>query len=264
MPGTTRLASSPYQGRSIASRSSTPPAPATSSPLPGRASSIRARMLRARAARRERSQGILAAPVEAHSGDLLADVDALVEVGRRAPGSDAERRAARHLESRFGELGRKAESESIDVWPNWPLAYALFAAFSVVGSVLSVSIPIAGAILALAGALLLFLDAGVLLPTLRRLLGRRASQNVISWGEGDRPGLLLLVAHYDAGRGGLALSDEGQRAPRRARQAAAAALRRPRAAVLGAGARARLLPAAPARPRRARCSPCSSSSRPRL
>ena len=129
-----------------------------------------------------------------------------MEVGRRAPGSDAERRAARHLESRLGELGRKAESESIDVWPNWPLAYALFAAFGVVGSVLSVSIPIAGAILALAGALLLFLDAGVLLPTLRRLLGRRASQNVISWGDGDKPGLLLLVAHYDAGRGGLALS----------------------------------------------------------
>ena len=28
---------------------------------------------------------------------------------------------------------------------------------------------------------------------------RRASQNVVSWGERERPGALLLVAHYDSG-----------------------------------------------------------------
>jgi hypothetical protein len=67
------------------------------------------------------------------------------------------------------------------------------------------------------------LDAGVLLPTVRRALGRRASQNVVSWGDRDRPGLLLLVAHYDAGRGGIAL---GQKAEAR-RAALGHLIRRP-------------------------------------
>jgi Peptidase family M28 len=140
--------------------------------------------------------------------DLVAEIDALVDVGRRAPGSDAERRAAGHLEGRLKELGREVEVESVEVWPNWPLAYAILAALSVVGSVLSVSVPLVGVVLALLAVLLTFLDAAVLLPTVRRLLGRRASQNVISWGDRDKPGLLLLVAHYDAGRGGLAISQK--------------------------------------------------------
>jgi hypothetical protein len=142
--------------------------------------------------------------------NLLAEIDALTEVGRRAPGSDAERRAAVHVRDRLRRLGREAELESIDVWPNWPLAYAILAGLAVVGSVLSVTAPALGAALALAAVLLTFLDAGLLLPTLRRPLGRRASQNVVSWGDLDRPGLLLLVAHLDAGRGGLALSEKAE------------------------------------------------------
>src|SRR5918998_3611907 len=137
--------------------------------------------------------------------DLRADIEALVDVGRRAPGSDAERRAAAYLKQRLEGLGREVEVESVDAWPAWPLGYAVLAGLAVVGSVLSVSIPALGAALALAAALLTFLDAVVLLPTLRRLLGRRASQNVVSWGDRAKPGLLLLVAHYDAGRGGIAL-----------------------------------------------------------
>src|ERR687892_2115780 len=142
--------------------------------------------------------------------DLRADIEALVDVGRRAPGSDAERRAAAYLKKRLEGLHRQVEVESVDVWPAWPLAYAVLAGLAVVGSVLSVSIPALGAALALAGALLTFLDAGVLLPTLRRLLGRRASQNVVSWGDRDKPGLLLLVAHVDSGRGGIALSQQAE------------------------------------------------------
>jgi Peptidase family M28 len=142
--------------------------------------------------------------------DLRADIDALVDVGRRAPGSDAERRAAAYLKQRLEGIGRAAEIESVDVWPAWPLAYSILAATAVVGSVLSVSIPALGAGLALTAALLTFLDAGVLLPTLRRLLGRRASQNVVSWGDRDKPGVLILVAHYDAGRGGIALGQKAE------------------------------------------------------
>ena len=142
--------------------------------------------------------------------DLRADIEALVDVGRRAPGSDAERRAAAYLKQRLEGLGRAVEVESVDAWPAWPLAYAVLAATAVVGSVLSVSVPALGAGLALTAALLTFLDAGVLLPTVRRLLGRRASQNVVSWGGGDKPGMLLLVAHYDAGRGGIALGQKAE------------------------------------------------------
>lgn len=137
--------------------------------------------------------------------DLQAEIDALLEVGRRAPGSDGERRAAAYLKQRLEGLGRSAGIESIDVWPGWPLGYAVLAAFAAVGSVLSVSLLALGTALALVAALLTFLDGNVLLPTVRRLFGRRASQNVVSWGEGNRPGNLVLVAHYDAGRGGIAL-----------------------------------------------------------
>jgi Peptidase family M28 len=136
----------------------------------------------------------------------LDEIVALVDIGRRTPGSDAERRAARYLETRLSALGRRADVEPIQAWPNWPPAYALCAALSLAGSLLSVSSPVAGTAAAVAGALLLFLDAGLLLPVARRLSGRRASQNVISFETRDRPGLIVLVAHYDAGRGGLALA----------------------------------------------------------
>ena len=135
----------------------------------------------------------------------MDEIDALAGLGPRAPGSDAERRAARHLEARLRARGRRAEIEPVDAWPRWALACALCATLSVVGSVLSVSLPVPGAAAAAAGALLFFLDVGLLIPVVRRPLGRRASQNVVSWGERERPGLIVLVAHYDAGRGGLAL-----------------------------------------------------------
>ena len=138
--------------------------------------------------------------------DLLGELDALLELGRRAPGSDAERRAALHLRDRLTALGRTAEVEPLDVYPHWPLAYAILAAATVAGSVLAVYVPLAGAALALAAALLTFLDAALLLPTLRRPLGRRAAQDVISKGGDERAGALVLVAHCDAGRGGLVQS----------------------------------------------------------
>jgi Peptidase family M28 len=139
--------------------------------------------------------------------DLLAELDAIVDIGRRAPGSDAERRAAHHLKERFGSLGRTASIEGFTVYPQWPLAYLLLASASIAASVLAVYVPVAGAALALAAALLLFLEAGLLIPTVRRLLGRRASQNVVSWNDTGKPGTLVLVAHYDAGRAGIVHSD---------------------------------------------------------
>jgi Peptidase family M28 len=134
--------------------------------------------------------------------DAQQDIEALAEIGGRGPGTDAERRAANLLKRRLEEAGREAEFEAVDCWPNWPLTYAALAVAAIVGSVLSVSAPIAGAALAFAALLVLFLDGTGLLLTVRRLLGRRASQNVISREGGDKPGILVLVAHYDSGRSG--------------------------------------------------------------
>jgi len=153
----------------------------------------------------------------------MAELDAIVDLGRRAPGSDVERRAAQHLRQRLEALGRTAEIEQLAIYPAWPLAYALLAAAAVGAGVLAVYIPVAGAGLALVAALLTFLDAGLLIPTVRRSLGRRASQNVVSWGNTDKPGAIFLVAHYDAGRAGLAHSDRAARL----RAAASGLLRRP-------------------------------------
>jgi len=160
--------------------------------------------------------------------DLMAELDAIVDLGRRGPGSDAERRTAQHLQRRLEALGRTAAIEQLAIYPAWPLAYALLAAAAVGASVLAVDVPVAGVALALAAALLTFLDAGLLIPTVRRLLGRRASQNVVAWGDTDKPGSIVLLAHYDAGRAGLA---HGDRTARR-RAAVSGLLRRPIGALL--------------------------------
>ena len=143
--------------------------------------------------------------------DVLAEAESLAaSFPERLPGSDSERRAARHLEARLRKLGRDAEIEHVDAWPNWPVAYAIHALVAIVGSVLAVSVPVLGASLALAAALLTFLDASGF-PTTRRLLGRRASQNVVSWGDRTTPGALVIAAHYDTGRSGLVLADRWER-----------------------------------------------------
>ena len=132
--------------------------------------------------------------------DTFAEAEALVDgVGPRPAGSDAERRAARHLAERLEGLGREVVVEPFAVWPAWSVGYAINAIVAVIGSVLSVSSATLGTGLVLLVTVLTFLDLSGITPTTRRLLGRRASQNVVSWGERERPGALLLVAHYDSG-----------------------------------------------------------------
>ena len=132
--------------------------------------------------------------------DAFAEAEALVdEFGPRPPGSDAERRAAKHLVARLQEIGREAEVETFAVWPAWASGYAINAGIAIVGSVLSVSYATVGTVVVLVATILTFLDLSGIAPTTRRLLGRRASQNVVSWGDRDKEGALVLVAHYDSG-----------------------------------------------------------------
>jgi hypothetical protein len=134
--------------------------------------------------------------------ELREEIEALVDFEARAPGSDSERRAALHLAGRLRHDDREAEVESCDTWPSWPLAYGLQALVAVVGSVVSVSAPASGAALVLAAGLVTFLDGSGTASLTRRLLGRRATQNVVSAEDEGKAGTLVLVAHYDAGSQG--------------------------------------------------------------
>jgi Peptidase family M28 len=132
--------------------------------------------------------------------DAFAEAETLVdEFGPRPPGSDAERRAGQHLAGRLQELGREAHLEGFSVWPAWATGYAINAGIAIVGSVLAVSNGTVGTGLVLLATVLTFLDLAGIVPTTRRLLGRRASQNVVSWGDREMPGAIVLVAHYDTG-----------------------------------------------------------------
>ena len=132
--------------------------------------------------------------------DPFAEAEALVDgFGPRPPGSDAEQAAAEHLVERLEALGREADVESFAVWPAWPLGYAINIVLAVVGGVLAVTSATLGTLLVLAATVLTFLDLAGITPTTRRLLGRRSSQNVVSWAEAGESPTLLLVAHYDSG-----------------------------------------------------------------
>jgi hypothetical protein len=132
--------------------------------------------------------------------DAFAEAEALVdEFGPRPPGSDAERRAGLHLAGRLEALGRQVETETFSVWPAWAAGYAVNAVLAIVGSVTAVSSATLGTGFVLLATVLTFLDLSGIVPTTRRLFGRRASQNLVSWGDRDMPGALFLVAHVDTG-----------------------------------------------------------------
>lgn len=124
-------------------------------------------------------------------------------VGPRVAGSDGERRAARHLERRLGELGRDAVVEPTSVFPAWHLAYALHAALAIAGSVLAVEQPVLGTAIAAFALASVAGDATGAFHLVRRFTGRRASQNVVSADDDGKEGILVLVAHCDAARTGF-------------------------------------------------------------
>jgi hypothetical protein len=134
--------------------------------------------------------------------EALREIEELVAFEGRGAGTDAERRAAVHLQERLEEMGRDASIEPISVHPNWPVTHAIHAVAAIVGSVLAVDNPLVGTIVVLAVAVSAFGDLTGMFFLLRRLTGRRASQNVVSTEDGGKPGTLVLVAHYDAGRSG--------------------------------------------------------------
>lgn len=131
-----------------------------------------------------------------------AEIEALVAFHGRGPGTDAERRAAEHLAGRLRALGRDAAVEPVAVWPDYARAHMVHALLAIAGSVLSVPFPAGGAVLAFLALASALGDLTGSFFLIRRLTGRRASQNVTSAELGDKPGTLILTAHYDAARSG--------------------------------------------------------------
>jgi Peptidase family M28 len=136
--------------------------------------------------------------------DPVAEIEALTAFENRQPGTDAERRAANHLTRRLEELDREARTEPVLIWPRWHLTHLIHALLAVAGSAISVKNALIGTILVAIAALSTIGDLTARAPIVRRITGRRASQNVISTEQNGRPGTLILTAHYDTGRGGAA------------------------------------------------------------
>jgi hypothetical protein len=145
--------------------------------------------------------------------DVLAEIGELVEFRGRAAGTDAERRAARHLAARLEALGREARIEPVRVWPAFAQAHLLHAVAGVAGSVVGVYVPIAGFLLVLLAAVSAFGDLTGAFFLGRLPFGARASQNVVSHENSGKRGRLILVASYDARRGGALFRERLRRWP---------------------------------------------------
>jgi hypothetical protein len=134
--------------------------------------------------------------------DPLAEIDDLVAHEGRVAGSDAERRAARHLVAKLRDIGRDAGTEATRVHPRFALTHLIHAVLAIVGGLLATTEPLAGTLVVLLAALSAVGDLTGSFYLVRRITGARASQNVISREELGKPGTLVLVAHYDASRSG--------------------------------------------------------------
>lgn len=132
--------------------------------------------------------------------DSIREIAGLVAHRGRAAGTDAERRAAVHLRERLEDLGRPADLQTVQVRPRFGLTHALHALLAILGSVLAAANAPIGAAIVLFALLSTVLDATSAMHVVRRLTGRRMSQNVESRVDDGKPGTLVLVAHYDAAR----------------------------------------------------------------
>lgn len=131
------------------------------------------------------------------------EIDSLVAIEGRAPGTDAERRAANLLRDNLRQLGRSTEIQAIYVHRSAEAVQALHAILGALSSVISAyNAPIGFGLLLLVIASC-YLDLSSRFYLLRRLLFRRGSQNVISIGENpDAAERIILVAGCDVPRTG--------------------------------------------------------------
>ncbi|MGI8632262.1 MAG: M28 family peptidase [Solirubrobacterales bacterium] len=135
--------------------------------------------------------------------DRIELLSELTASGPRGAGTDAERRAANLLAGRLRSLGRRAEIEPIRSHRNAPFIYAIHIALALAAGLVGSEQPEVGLGVAVAVLISLYGELDGRYALLRRLLFRRASQNVWSPGvRSDAPALVVLTAHYDTARSG--------------------------------------------------------------
>jgi hypothetical protein len=132
-------------------------------------------------------------------------IDLLARFGGRGACTDAERRAAAALHDELRARGHEAWVEARWIRPQATLSLFLHAALAVAGSLVSVTLPLAGAIAAGVAALSLAVEATGRPGLLRLAFPRRATQHVLTVPEAGRVAL-IVSARYDVPRGGLARS----------------------------------------------------------
>ncbi len=134
--------------------------------------------------------------------EALREIEELVAFDGRGPATDVERRAAGHLAERLRSLGREVDIEQAGVHPNVALTHAIHALLAIVGAVVAIELSAVGLLIVLIAAISTFGDLTGQFLLLRRLTGRRRTHNVVSPERGDKVGRIILMAHYDAARGG--------------------------------------------------------------
>ena len=113
--------------------------------------------------------------------------------------SEAERLAAAADCARLEAIGREAKLQPFWTRLAWPVAQAICSAAGVLASVVCVSAPVSGLVIAAAALLLALIDS-TRFAVLRRLTPSRASQNVLSAPEAGAPQAavtLILTAATD-------------------------------------------------------------------
>jgi len=120
------------------------------------------------------------------------------------------------MATRLRAAGRRTEIEPIYVHPQAQLVWAFHCLLAFAGSVLSISVPVAGFALVLVATTSLYFDLNAGRHFLRLLFFRRASQNVVSRGENPKaPVKLILAAHLDAARTGILFGKTADRLTKR-------------------------------------------------
>jgi hypothetical protein len=130
------------------------------------------------------------------------DVAAICDFDGRLPGTDAERRASKHVATRLDSTGRRATVESTYVQPQWAVVHFLHCAVAAIGSMIAAKEPAIGFAMVLVAATSAYLDLNARHYLLRRLPFRRASQNVHSLPAADATPTVILCANVDAPRTG--------------------------------------------------------------
>lgn len=133
-----------------------------------------------------------------------SDVETICSFEGRLPGSDAERRLGNRLAAGLDSSTRRLEVEPSYVQPQWAIVHLLHCGLAAAGSMLAAVEPAIGFGLVLVAATSAYLDLSARFYLLRRLLFRRASQNVYAPAIETDPDVprVILCANLDAPRTG--------------------------------------------------------------